>query len=57
MSSSNMIAIAESTPGPIAINSATYIGYHIAGVPGRGDGHAWGVYPFVCHHLPHFPIL
>ena len=23
----------------------------------RGDGHAWGVYPFVCHHLPHFPIL
>lgn len=30
----NMIAIAESTPGPIAINSATYIGYHIAGVPG-----------------------
>ena len=27
----NMIAIAESTPGPIAINSATYIGYHIAG--------------------------
>ena len=30
----DMIAIAESTPGPIAINSATYIGYHIAGVPG-----------------------
>ena len=26
----NMIAIAESTPGPIAINSATYIGYKIA---------------------------
>ena len=51
----DMIAIAESTPGPIAINSATYIGYHIAGVP--GDGHAWGVYPFVCHHLPYFPIL
>ena len=23
----NMIAIAESTPGPIAINSATYLGY------------------------------
>lgn len=30
----DMIAIAESTPGPMAINSATYIGYHIAGVPG-----------------------
>ncbi|MBQ0099305.1 MAG: chromate transporter, partial [Firmicutes bacterium] len=23
----NMVAIAESTPGPIAINSATFIGY------------------------------
>ena len=30
----DMIAIAESTPGPMAINSATYIGYHIAGVSG-----------------------
>ena len=26
-----MLAIAESTPGPIAINSATYIGYKAAG--------------------------
>ncbi len=30
----DMIAIAESTPGPIAINSATYIGYKISGVLG-----------------------
>ena len=30
----NIAAIAESTPGPIAINSATYIGYKNAGVPG-----------------------
>ena len=30
----NLIAIAESTPGPIAINSATYIGYKKAGVLG-----------------------
>lgn len=30
----NMVAIAESTPGPIAINSATYIGYKQAGVLG-----------------------
>ena len=29
-----MIAISESTPGPIAINSATYIGYKVAGVVG-----------------------
>ncbi|MBQ2759758.1 MAG: chromate transporter [Clostridia bacterium] len=30
----NMAAIAESTPGPIAINAATYIGYKNAGVIG-----------------------
>lgn len=30
----DMVAIAESTPGPIAINSATYIGYKRAGVLG-----------------------
>ncbi len=30
----DMVAIAESTPGPIAVNSATYIGYKTAGVPG-----------------------
>lgn len=29
-----IIAIAESTPGPIAINSATYIGYKLLGVFG-----------------------
>lgn len=30
----DMVAIAESTPGPIAINSATYIGYKRSGVLG-----------------------
>ena len=30
----DMTALAESTPGPIAINSATYIGYKKGGVPG-----------------------
>lgn len=30
----DMAAIAESTPGPVAINSATYLGYKLAGVPG-----------------------
>ncbi len=30
----DLIAIAESTPGPLAINSATYIGYKIGGVLG-----------------------
>lgn len=27
----NMIAISESTPGPIGINMATYVGYHATG--------------------------
>ena len=30
----DMIAISESTPGPIGINMATYVGCNIAGVPG-----------------------
>ena len=30
----NMTVIAESTPGPIAINCATYVGYKMAGVAG-----------------------
>lgn len=30
----NMIAISESTPGPIGINAATYAGYAVQGVPG-----------------------
>ena len=31
---SDIIAISESTPGPIAINSATFIGYKVKGVIG-----------------------
>lgn len=30
----NMIAISESTPGPIGINMATYAGFNAAGLPG-----------------------
>ena len=30
----DIVAIAESTPGPIAINSATFVGYRAAGVLG-----------------------
>ena len=30
----DMVAIAESTPGPVAVNSATYIGYKTAGFKG-----------------------
>lgn len=30
----DMIAISQSTPGPVGINMATYAGYNAAGVPG-----------------------
>lgn len=30
----HMVALAESTPGPIAINAATYLGYKLAGAGG-----------------------
>ena len=30
----DMIAISESTPGPMGVNSATYAGFHAAGIPG-----------------------
>lgn len=30
----NMIAVSESTPGPIGLNMATYVGYATAGIPG-----------------------
>ncbi len=31
---SNMVAISESTPGPLGVNMATYVGFHVAGVLG-----------------------
>ncbi len=30
----NMVAIAESTPGPLGINMATYVGFQVAGLGG-----------------------
>jgi chromate transporter len=30
----NFVAIAESTPGPIAVNMATFVGTRMAGIPG-----------------------
>ncbi|MCR5419879.1 MAG: chromate transporter [Lachnospiraceae bacterium] len=30
----DIVAIAESTPGPVAINAATFVGYKVSGFPG-----------------------
>ncbi len=30
----NMVAVSESTPGPLGINMATYVGYRLYGIPG-----------------------
>lgn len=46
----DMVAVAESTPGPIAVNSATYIGYKVDGVIG-----ALSATVAVC--LPSFVII
>ena len=46
----DMVAIAESTPGPVAVNSATYIGYKVDGVAG-----AIGATCAVC--IPSFVII
>ena len=30
----DMVAVSESTPGPIGVNMASYVGYTVAGIPG-----------------------
>ena len=46
----NVVAIAESTPGPVAINAATYVGYKLAGF--------WGsLSATVAVALPSFSII
>ena len=30
----NLIAVSESTPGPIGVNMSTYVGYKLLGIPG-----------------------
>ena len=30
----NMLAVSESTPGPIGVNMATYVGFKMSGIPG-----------------------
>lgn len=46
----DILVIAESTPGPVSVNTATYVGYHIAGF--------WGsVFSTLALALPSFAII
>lgn len=44
----DIVAIAESTPGPIAINSATFVGYRVCGVLGAFCATLGVVLPSFC---------
>ena len=61
-----IIAIAESTPGPIAINSATFVGYRVAGFLGALAGTLGVVLPsfvlilalsYVLQEFQEFPVV
>lgn len=45
---SDIVAIAESTPGPIAINSATFVGFRSCGVLGSAMATLGVVLPSLC---------
>lgn len=44
----DIVAIAESTPGPIAVNSATFVGYQVCGVFGAACATLGVVLPSFC---------
>ena len=46
----DILAVSESTPGPIAVNTATFVGYRLAGPWGRLQ-HGGGGVAQLCHHL------
>lgn len=52
----DLITIAEMTPGPISINSATFVGTRLAGIPGAVLCTIGCVLPsfFICLALAHF---
>ena len=49
----DLITISQMTPGPIAVNSATFVGMKIAGIPGAivatACGYLW-MHPAVLRH-------
>ena len=56
----NIVAISQITPGPLAVNTATYVGYEAAGIPGSAAATLGVVLPefiimsIVCRMLTRF---
>ncbi|MGI6728585.1 MAG: chromate transporter [Anaerovoracaceae bacterium] len=44
---SRLVALSQVTPGPIAINAATYVGYQYAGIPGAAVATVGVVFPSI----------
>lgn len=57
---SDLLALSQVTPGPIAVNAATYVGLHFAGLPGAATATLGVVLPeflimlIVCRFLDRF---
>ena len=49
----DITVIAESTPGPIAINCATYTGYKQGGNRRRNIRHGWNCHAVLYSDLPY----
>ncbi len=53
----DVIALAEMTPGPVAINSATFIGYQVAGLYGSVIATAGVIFPSLLIIMPASKII
>lgn len=53
----NMIAVAESTPGPLGVNMATFAGFQSAGIFRRNYRHFRTGASFCRHHYLDFKII
>ena len=53
----DFVAIAQSAPGPIAINGAIVVGYRLAGMPGYRHYNSCDRDSTVCNHLSYLIFL
>jgi len=45
---SNLVALSQIVPGPVAVNAATYVGFHVAGLPGAAAATLGVAIPSFC---------